>query len=80
LRKVRKKRVLVEDIAKFAFDAVISLIEVIENVKGLTGEQKKEVVLSSVKEIYYKVNPTRSLSGSNPSGPASFSSIFVTAV
>jgi hypothetical protein len=58
LRKVRKKRVLVEDIAKFAFEAVTSLIEAIENVKGLTGEQKKEVVLSSVKEIYYKVNPT----------------------
>jgi hypothetical protein len=57
LRKVRKKRVLVEDIAKFAFEAVTSLIEAIENVKGLTGEKKKEV-LSSVKEIYYKVNPT----------------------
>ena len=58
MRKVRKKRVLVEDIAKFAFEAVTSLIEAIENVKGLAGEQKKEVVLSSVKEIYYKVNPT----------------------
>jgi hypothetical protein len=57
LQESKKKGFQVEDIAQFAFDAGTSLVEAVENVKDLTGEQKKEVVISSVKEIYTKVNP-----------------------
>jgi hypothetical protein len=57
LEESKKKGFQIEDIAKFAFDAGTSLVEAVENVKDLTGEQKKEVVISSVKEIYNKVNP-----------------------
>ncbi len=53
----QKKGFKIEDIATFAFEAGTSLIEAVENVEGLTGEEKKEVVVSSVKEIYKKVNP-----------------------
>jgi hypothetical protein len=33
------------------------LIEAVENVQGISGEQKKEVVVSTVKGIYKQVNP-----------------------
>ncbi len=57
----KNKGFQIEDIAAFAFEAGASLIEAVENVKGITGEQKKEVVVSSIKEIYKKVNPDISI-------------------
>lgn len=45
------------EIVKFSFEAGTRLVEAVENVQGISGEQKKEVVISSVKEIYKKVNP-----------------------
>ena len=45
------------EIIKFCFEAGTKLVEAVENVQGISGEQKKEVVISSVKEIYKKVNP-----------------------
>lgn len=45
------------EIAKFSFEAGTKLVEAVENVQGISGEQKKEVVVSSVKEIYKKVGP-----------------------
>lgn len=45
------------EVAKFMFDAGTQLIEAVENVKDISGVQKKEVVKSSVKEIYKKINP-----------------------
>jgi len=47
----------VTEIAKFSFEAGTKLVEAVENVQGISGEQKKEVVVSSVKEIYKKVGP-----------------------
>ena len=47
----------VTEIAKFTFIAGANLIEAVENVQGISGEQKKEVVVSTAKEIYEKVNP-----------------------
>ncbi len=45
------------EIAKFTFEAGARLVEAVENVQGISGQQKKEVVMSSVKEIYKKINP-----------------------
>lgn len=45
------------EIAQFTFEAGAKLVEAVENVQGISGEQKKEVVISTVKEIYQKVNP-----------------------
>ncbi len=45
------------EIAKFTFEAGAKLVEAVENVQGISGPQKKEVVMSSIKEIYKKVNP-----------------------
>jgi len=45
------------EIAQFTFEAGTKLVEAVENVQGISGEQKKEVVISTVKEIYQKVNP-----------------------
>jgi uncharacterized protein YicC (UPF0701 family) len=45
------------EIIKFSFEGGTRLVEAVENVQGISGEQKKEVVISSVKEIYKKVNP-----------------------
>jgi hypothetical protein len=47
----------VTEIAKFSFEAGTKLVEAVENVQGISGEQKKEVVISTVKEIYKKVGP-----------------------
>ena len=47
----------VAEIVKFTFIAGARLVEAVENVQGISGEQKKEVVMSTVKEIYKKVNP-----------------------
>ena len=47
----------VTEILKFTFEAGTKLVESVENVQGISGEQKKEVVVSSVKEIYKQVNP-----------------------
>lgn len=45
------------EIAQFTFEAGTKLVEAVENVQGISGEQKKEVVISTVKEIYQRVNP-----------------------
>jgi hypothetical protein len=47
----------VTEILKFTFEAGTKLVEAVENVEGISGEQKKEVVISTVKEIYKKVGP-----------------------
>jgi hypothetical protein len=44
-------------IASFTFEVGSKLVEVVEGVQGVTGPQKKEVVMSAVKDIYHKVNP-----------------------
>ncbi len=46
-----------KEIAKFTFEAGSKLVEAVENVEGISGPQKKEVVKSTIKEIYKKVNP-----------------------
>jgi hypothetical protein len=45
------------EIASFTFEVGSRLVEVVEGVQGVSGPQKKEVVLSAVKNIYKKVNP-----------------------
>ena len=45
------------EIASFTFEVGSRLVEVVEGVQGVSGPQKKEVVLSAVKDIYKKVNP-----------------------
>jgi hypothetical protein len=45
------------EIASFTFDVGSRLVEVVEGVQGISGAQKKEVVMSAVKDIYKKVNP-----------------------
>ena len=47
----------VTEILKFTFEAGTKLVESVENVQGISGEQKKEVVISTVKEVYKKVGP-----------------------
>lgn len=47
----------ITEIASFVFDAGAQLVEAVEGVQGISGEQKKAVVVSSVKTIYKKVNP-----------------------
>lgn len=55
--KYREEGFKLTEIIKFAFEAGARLVEAVENVQGISGEQKKEVVISTVKEIYKKVNP-----------------------
>jgi hypothetical protein len=45
------------EIASFTFKVGSRLVEAVEGVQGVSGPQKKEVVLSTVKDIYKKVNP-----------------------
>jgi hypothetical protein len=47
----------ITEIASFAFEAGAQLVEAVEGVQGISGEQKKAVVVSTVKDIYKKVNP-----------------------
>ena len=47
----------ITEIASFTFEAGAQLVEAVEGVKGISGEQKKTVVVSTVKDIYKKVNP-----------------------
>jgi len=55
--KYKEKGWTVTEIAKFIFDTGTRLVEAVENVQGITGEQKKKVVMSAAKDIYKKVNP-----------------------
>ena len=55
--KYKKGGFKLSDIAKFTFDAGSRLVEAVEDVQGLTGEQRKAAVTSSVKDIYKKINP-----------------------
>jgi hypothetical protein len=45
------------EIVKFSFEAGTRLVEAVENVQGISGKQKKKVVISSVKEVYKQINP-----------------------
>jgi hypothetical protein len=45
------------EIASFTFEVGSKLVEVVEGVQGISGLQKKEAVMSAVKDIYKKVNP-----------------------
>jgi hypothetical protein len=45
------------EIATFTFEAGSKLVEAVENVQEISGAQKKEVVLSTVKDIYKTVDP-----------------------
>jgi len=56
-KKYREERFEFSKVATFAFEVGSKLVETVENIKGITGEQKKEVVMSTVKEVYKKVNP-----------------------
>jgi hypothetical protein len=47
----------VSEIASFTFEAGSQLVEAVQGVEGISGEQKKAVVVSTVKNIYKKVNP-----------------------
>lgn len=47
----------VTDIASFTFEVGSKLVETVEGVQGISGPQKKEVVMSAVKDIYNRVNP-----------------------
>lgn len=55
--KYREGGFQVAEIAKFTFVAGAKLVEAVEDVQGISGPQKKEIVMSTVKEIYKKVNP-----------------------
>ena len=55
--KYKKDGFKLIEIVKFSFDAGVILVEAVENVQGITGKQKKEVVVSTVQEVYKKVNP-----------------------
>lgn len=43
--------------ASFTFEAGSKLVEVVEGVQGVSGAQKKATVMSTVKDIYKRVNP-----------------------
>jgi len=45
------------EIIKFSLEAGTQLVEAVENVQGISGKEKKEVVISTAKEIYKNVNP-----------------------
>jgi hypothetical protein len=45
------------EIAGFTFEVGSRLVEIVEGVQGISGPQKKEAVMSAVKDIYKKVNP-----------------------
>lgn len=45
------------NIASFTFEVGSKLVEVVEGVQGISGPQKKEAVMSAVKDIYKKINP-----------------------
>jgi hypothetical protein len=45
------------EVAGFTFEVGSRLMEVVEGVQGISGAQKKEAVMSAVKDIYKKVNP-----------------------
>jgi hypothetical protein len=45
------------EIASFTFEVGSKLVEAVEGVQGISGPQKKAVVMSAVKDIYKQVNP-----------------------
>lgn len=53
----KKDGFTVTEIVRFAFEAGTKLIETVDVVKDISGAQKKKVVLSTVGDIYRKVNP-----------------------
>lgn len=57
LMKHREDGFQITEIASFTFEVGSKLVEAVEGVHGVSGAQKKEVVMSAVKDIYKKVNP-----------------------
>jgi len=55
--KYKKGGFQIMEVAKFTFEAGTKLVEAVEKVQGISGRQKKEVVKSTVKDIYKRVNP-----------------------
>lgn len=53
----KEKRPSIRDVAEFTIAVGSRLVEAVGNVGGVPREQKKEVVMLTVKEIYKKVNP-----------------------
>ena len=53
----KEKGFTLREITKFTFEVGTRLVEAVENVEDVPGEQKKEVVMSTVKDIYKEVNP-----------------------
>ena len=47
----------IPEIIRFVFQAGINLIEAVDGIQDVPGEQKKEVVVSSIKEIYTDISP-----------------------
>lgn len=46
-----------DEVIKFILEAATKLVETVEDAGGIPGAQKKELVISSVKDIYWKINP-----------------------
>jgi len=47
----------IPEIIRFTFQAGVRLIDAVETIQGISGEQKKEVVVSAIKDIYAEVSP-----------------------
>jgi len=47
----------IPEIIHFTFQAGIKLIKAVDDVQDVPGEQKKEVVVSAVKDIYTEISP-----------------------
>lgn len=45
------------DVVKFILECATNLVEEVEKVSELPGPKKKEVVIASMKDIYWKINP-----------------------
>ena len=47
----------IPEIVRFTFQAGIRLIDAVDDFQDITGPEKKEVVVSTVKEIYQEISP-----------------------
>lgn len=56
-KEYQKDGFQLSEIAKFTFEAGTALVEAVENIKGIPGEEKKKIVKSAVKDIYKKHDP-----------------------
>jgi dihydroorotate dehydrogenase len=46
-----------QEVIKFVLDAATALVQIVEEIGGIPGLQKKEVVIKAVKDIYARINP-----------------------